>query len=303
MIQKPPPSERAAITSPFGASARWVQGLSTATLRAMYQAKCGADVQPFFGAIQEIDLYECSATGMRFWRPATIAGPEALYQLLSASWPDYYKTDRWEYARARAAIGQGKRVLEVGCGRGYFLRSLEAGGHTGVGLELNSAAIANKVTAFDVRQQLVEDAAAAEPESFDVVCSFQVLEHVVDPAGFIRSCVALVRPGGLLLLSTPNNDFALNREMGDAFDLPPHHINHFTPTTFRNIADHLGLELVAVPAKSVRVWRRPAPVDHSGPPLRRILQRSADLALRLAAGTTRAPGHTILAILRVPAAR
>jgi SAM-dependent methyltransferase len=150
-----------------------------------------------------------------------------------------------------------------------------------------------------VRPQFVEDAAAAEPGSFDVVCSYQVLEHVVDAAAFIRSCAALVRDGGLLLLSTPNNEFALNRAMGDAFDLPPHHMNHFTPGTFRNIADHLGLELVDVRAQTTRVFRRARPGRGTGALVPRVLRRSAGLALRLLSGTRMAPGHTILAVYRV----
>jgi SAM-dependent methyltransferase len=268
----------------------------------MYRKKCGIDVGRFFGEVRELDLYECTATGMRFWRPGQVAGPEEFYRLCSEAWPNYYRSERWEYEPARRAIGSGRRVLEVGCGRGFFLRSLAARGNAVKGLELNADAISSKVTEGEVRRQLVEDLAAAEPASFDVVCSFQVLEHVVDPAGFIRACMALVRPAGLLLFSTPNNEFELHRTMGDAFDLPPHHLNHFTPATLRRIGERLGLSEIDVLTQTTRVPVRALPRAPAASPVTRLVRSAANAALRLAAGTREAPGHTLLAIYRVAAA-
>lgn len=289
--------------SPFGGSAHPVARISTALVCDMYREKCGIDVRRFFGEVRELELYECAATGMRFWRPGQVAGPEDFYRLCSGAWPNYYRSERWEYEPARRAIGSGRRVLEVGCGRGFFLRSLAARGNLVQGLELNAEAIASKVTEGEVRRQLVEDVAAAEPASFDVVCSFQVLEHVVDPAGFIRACMTLVRPGGLLLFSTPNNEFELHRSMGDAFDLPPHHLNQFTPATLRRIGERLGLVEVEVLTQTTRVPARALPRDPLASAAIRMARSAANAVLRLAGGTREAPGHTLLAIYRVaPAA-
>lgn len=274
-------------SSPFGAPAQRVMSVPVALLCDMYRRKCGVDVRPSFGDLDEVALFECDATGMRFWRPASVAGDEAFYRRLSAAWPNYYQTHRWEYPQARAALGADKRVVEVGCGRGYFLRSLEEAGHTAVGLELNGEAIARKVTRFEVRQQMIDALAADEPASFDAACSFQVLEHVVDPAALMRACVRAVRPGGLLLLSTPNYDYPIHRERRDPFDMPPHHLNHFTPTVFERIAARLGLELVGVTVQ---------PLKESLP--RRLLRRVWGGSP--AHGSQ--PGHTLLATLRTPPA-
>ena len=139
--------------SPFGGAATHVRSLDVETLRSMYIAKCNYDPSRHFDGLQEIDLYECQKTGMRFWRPSRVAGDEEFYESVNKLWPNYYNTERWEYEGARKAIGKGlSRVLEVGCGGGYFLKSIETMVHNAAGLELNSKAIDKKVTIFPVIQ-------------------------------------------------------------------------------------------------------------------------------------------------------
>lgn len=233
---------------PFGEPGIKVRSMAVDKICEMYQQKCGYDAGRHFKSLTRIDLYECTATGMRYWRPYWIAGDEKFYQEISSLYPHYYyRTDRWEYPHARKALSRKKaKVLEVGCGKGYFLRSLESTQHHGVGIELNKDAVANKVTKFPIYSQSLESYAEIYHEEFTAFCSFQVLEHVVDPAAFIKDAMTLLQPGGLLILSTPNYEFPLHKNAGDAFDLPPHHINHFTKSVFRKIADLFRLKLVSV---------------------------------------------------------
>jgi 2-polyprenyl-3-methyl-5-hydroxy-6-metoxy-1,4-benzoquinol methylase len=287
--------------APFGVTGRLVRLLPSEQLVEMYQRKCGMDVARHFVGIEALALYECGRTGMKYWRPGSVAGDARFYDELSRLWPDYYQTDRWEYEPARAAIGSSvKRVLEVGCGRGYFLRSLETVGHSGLGLELNHQAIVDKVTNLEVRAQDLQSLASTEPESFDVACSFQVLEHVTDPEAFIRGCIRAVRPGGLIILSTPNNEFPLHAEGGDAFDLPPHHLNHFTASTYEQIADHLSLELVDTRTQVERHPRRSVWVDSSHGFLEGGIRQALNAALLATLGARETAGHTLLAVLRKP---
>jgi len=289
-------------TQPFGSQATLVKTFPVDRLAGMYVEKCGLDVRRHFSGLREISLYECPATGMRFWRPISIAGDRQFYEEISRLFANYYKTDRWEYSAARAAIDQpDARVLEVGCGQGYFLQSLEPLGHTAVGLELNDPAIVNKVTRFEVRRQLLEDVALTEPASFDAVCSFQVLEHVIDPRGFIEACVRVVRPGGKIILSTPNYEHPIHADCQDPFDMPPHHVNHFTAQTYARIADILGLELLTTdiqtdtaPRLQVRIHDRLSPVE-------RRLRVLLNSVLRATAGKKRTVGRNILAVLATPA--
>lgn len=232
--------------SPFGGSSRLVQELRTAHIAEMYRRKCGVDVSASFQGHEVIRLYECSLTGYRFWRPAEVAGDEAFYRALSQSWSTYYRTERWEYAEARAALQGVSRVLEVGCGRGYFLKSLEGVVNEALGLELNRDAIAGKVTVFPVEPLLIEDLCSRGGPPYDAVCSFQVLEHIVEPGRFIEAALSCLSTGGLLVFSTPNHSYLPLLEQSDAFDLPPHHMGHFERSTFARIADIFNLDVVAL---------------------------------------------------------
>lgn len=212
----------------------------------MYARKCGIDIAPAFREITELGLYCCSRTGYRFWRPQCVAGDEAFYKAVSTAWPNYYRTDRWEYDLARKYLTDQTSVLEIGCGPGHFLKSIETTVPEGLGIEFNSEAIASKVTKFPVIRTPIESLAQARPGEFRVALAFQVLEHVIDPFSFIQSALACLKPGGLLILSTPNHDHAIFRNQEDAFDLPPHHIGHFDAPTYEAIASMLGVEVLEI---------------------------------------------------------
>ena len=90
---------------------------------------------------------------------------------------------------------EGKSALDVGCGAGLLAEPL--------------ARLGAKVTAVDAAPELIKVAkvhAAVEDirGTFDLVTSMEVIEHVADPQAFLNSLAALVAPGGLMILSTPN---------------------------------------------------------------------------------------------------
>lgn len=237
---------KTAVESPFGGKADLVQIIPCGDIIAMYRWKCSVDIGESFGTNSTAALYRCPKTQYLFWRPSNIAGGEAFYRTLNAAWPNYYRRKRWEYSMARTNLRGSSNVLEVGCGRGYFLRSIEGIIQSGFGLELNQEAIAQRVTTFPIASLLIEDIAKAEKSNFDAVCSFQVLEHLVDPASFLEAALACLRPRGKLILSVPNHDYVKYAKQNDAFDLPPRHMGHFSKTTFHKIANLYGLELKQV---------------------------------------------------------
>lgn len=218
----------------------------------MYRRKCGVDVGPAFGRSSEIALYRCRRTGYLFWRPEDIAGDEAFYIALSAAWANYYQTDRWEYARARRYLEGKNSALEIGCGRGYYLRSIEGIVPHALGIELNSDAIRDKVTKFPVMRASIDELAMARAGEFQVVHAFQVLEHIADPFRFLESALRCVADGGLVILSTPNHDYETFRRQQDAFDLPPHHMGHFDASIYESIAAVFGLEVVEIAAQQAQ---------------------------------------------------
>ncbi|MHC5018764.1 MAG: class I SAM-dependent methyltransferase, partial [Planctomycetota bacterium] len=137
-------------------------------------------------------------------------------------------------AMIRARIAPPARVLDVGCGFGFFLDAMRGAGYTPVGLEVGAPGLAEcRRLELDVRPSLLEEA-GLEPASFDVVTAFYVIEHVYDPAAFVRDCARLLRPGGLLLLRWPHSTplVRLTRGFTDLklYDLPSH-LQDFAPAT------------------------------------------------------------------------
>jgi 2-polyprenyl-3-methyl-5-hydroxy-6-metoxy-1,4-benzoquinol methylase len=110
------------------------------------------------------------------------------------------------HAKLLEAVGTGNRVLDVGCSSGYLARPLAERGNTIVGLELDPEA-ARAAEEF-CELVLVGDVETMdlplEPGSFDVVLGGDVIEHLRDPAATLARLRPLLRPGGRVVVSTPN---------------------------------------------------------------------------------------------------
>ena len=118
-------------------------------------------------------------------------------------------------------------MLEVGCGRGAFASLLKAQQPSVRyrGLEFNQAAVQAACAAgHDVVCRTLSDGAAQRPGHHDLVCHFQVLEHVPDPLAFTRDSVAARRPGGLLLVAVPAEDRFIGQQRDAWLNMPPHHL-------------------------------------------------------------------------------
>lgn len=111
--------------------------------------------------------------------------------------------------RGRAPL-QGLAVADIGCGGGLLAEPLTRLGASLTGVDPGADTIAaarrhakEQGLAIDYRVGQAEDL-AREGRQFDAVLALEVVEHVPDVAAFIATCAALVRPGGLLVLSTIN---------------------------------------------------------------------------------------------------
>ncbi|MBC8427202.1 MAG: class I SAM-dependent methyltransferase [Deltaproteobacteria bacterium] len=131
-------------------------------------------------------------------------------------------------------FGTGREVLDVGCGLGQFVDVANRSGWIAEGLELSREAVN-----FARRQGLAVrnmDFLSGEirPKSYDLVTLFEVIEHVPNPAEFLQRAGEVVRPGGLVYLTTPN--FAsLDRFVAgkDWKIIHPEHLTYFTPRTLK----------------------------------------------------------------------
>lgn len=129
---------------------------------------------------------------------------------------------RWDVVRRLLPPDAGC-VLEVGCGRGAVGARLAAGGLDYLGVEPDASSYATAVGRLAVigRGEVRHGTTAVlEPgRRFDLVCAFEVLEHLADDAGALAEWRELLRPGGWLLLSVPAH--------ARRFAAADEHVGHF----------------------------------------------------------------------------
>ncbi|MGY4710129.1 class I SAM-dependent methyltransferase [Mycolicibacterium sp. CBM1] len=108
--------------------------------------------------------------------------------------------------RRLSSLCAGRDVLEAGCGEGYGADLLASVATRVIAVDYDAATVAH-VRARYPRVQVVAGNLASLPlpdASVDVVVNFQVIEHLWDQPQFVTECFRVLRPGGLLLMSTPN---------------------------------------------------------------------------------------------------
>lgn len=108
--------------------------------------------------------------------------------------------------RRLSGVCAGRDVLEAGCGEGYGADLIADVARRVVAVDYDAATVAH-VRARYPRVQVVAANLASLPlpdTSVDVVVNFQVIEHLWDQPQFVTECLRVLRPGGLLLMSTPN---------------------------------------------------------------------------------------------------
>lgn len=155
---------------------------------------------------------------------------------------------------------QRGRLLDVGSGTGRFLAAMRDLGWDVVGVEPDpiAAQLARKFE-LEVQSSTLEEARLPN-DSFDAVTMNHVIEHVPDPIGTLTECKRVLRPGGLLVVVTPNGDGLGRRRFGPSWRgwEVPRHLFVFTPRTLRACATRAGLriELLRTSAKAGRfIWQ------------------------------------------------
>jgi 2-polyprenyl-3-methyl-5-hydroxy-6-metoxy-1,4-benzoquinol methylase len=148
--------------------------------------------------------------------------------------------------RALRPAGGAQRLFDFGCGAGGFLVEARAAGFAASGLELNRDLARHVATGHGIPVhcgEITDLPATTEP--FDVVTSFQVFEHLLDPRGTLRQLTAHLAPRGLLFIEVPNlHDVRERLHRGRTMD--DSHLFYFHPRSLGRLLDTAGLRVVEV---------------------------------------------------------
>jgi 2-polyprenyl-6-hydroxyphenyl methylase/3-demethylubiquinone-9 3-methyltransferase len=106
---------------------------------------------------------------------------------------------------------EGLRLLDIGCGGGLLCEPMTRLGFQVTGVDASARNIATASThaaeqglSIDYRASTAEALLAAGEAPFDVILNMEVIEHVADPASYLRDCARLLKPGGLMIVATLN---------------------------------------------------------------------------------------------------
>jgi len=162
------------------------------------------DVQPSIrvgGSVVADEVARFDALAAQWWNPSGPMRPLHEMNPLRVGWID---------RRIRARRGGPVRLLDIGCGAGLAAEALAGLGHDVLGLDAAADAIAaanahaaGQDMSLSYRVGAAEDL-AAEGARFPVITALEVIEHVADPAEFLRLLAQLIEPSGLLFISTLN---------------------------------------------------------------------------------------------------
>jgi len=138
-------------------------------------------------------------------------------------------------------------LLDIGCGEGFFLFNASKAGYVTKGVELSrdAARYARKEFGMDVEAKPLEELQLVE-NHFDVVTLWVVLEHVPYPLPLLKEVHRMLKPGGLLAVSTPNVGSMLAKILGKRWwEIRRVHINQFTTKTLMDILSNAEFKNVS----------------------------------------------------------
>jgi SAM-dependent methyltransferase len=246
---------------------------------------------PAYAAPGRFDVYDCGGCDTRFaWPMATSATLYEQIYRVAALLPGYDRYERLrlmlpDSAEPLALLAGGEdvywgvrealqpllssasrpRVLEIGSGMGYLTYALHRQGCDVVGIDHSVEAVQRATSTFGplYRVAPAESLSSAGLGLFNAVISTEVIEHLQDPVGFVKDAAALLAPGGLLILTTPNRDL-YPRDLAWHTDPAPVHLWWFSKTSLRRIAWACRLQPTFIDFSAFR-GRRRAPSVASKP--------------------------------------
>ena len=195
-------------------------------------------------------IVRCDTCGLV--RSDPMADPAILARLYSESTFDYsdeVMNLRSTYGRYLAKLGRKTSLLEIGCGNGFFLEeAMEQGYAMVLGVEPSADSIAKAKP--NIRSLITRDVMHSglyQSEQFDVVCMFQVFDHIPDPNALLVECHRILKPGGVVLCITHNIEAVSSRilkQRSPIIDIE--HTYLFSPSTISRVFSANGFKVMGV---------------------------------------------------------
>lgn len=149
------------------------------------------------------------------------------------------------------------KLLDVGCGIGYFLLEAKKRNWVVYGTEYTDKAVEICNNLGINMQKGVLDPSNYQPGSFDIITSFEVIEHINNPQREIDHFKQLLREGGLVYITTPNWNSLLRYRFKSAYNVItyPEHLSYYTKSTITKLFKSNGFKKENVQTTGVSITR------------------------------------------------
>lgn len=212
------------------------------------------------------DLVKCRACGLVYVNPRPAAGsigefypdnyyprPAGAVEIDSSVKNELRKISQTRYRMFERFKTRG-RALEIGCGDGYFLDFLRDKGWQVSGVEMSALAAryGQKSLGLEIFNGKFDDY-FGQAGAFDVICLYEVLEHLHDPTAALKKMKGLLKDDGLIIFSVPNYNSLMRPVYGASWYFldVPRHLYQFTARSLRQMAEKCGLTPLVLESSSV----------------------------------------------------
>jgi len=201
----------------------------------------------------KFSLYECSKCQIQFWLPLKNPGNEWYeesggYKIRNIIKPKIYRGYHKKFLETHKDFPKNTKVLDLGCGTGEFINELKERGCLVWGVDFDRGAIKTAKEYFKLENIFAmnfEDFFKKEnlPE-FDIICFFEIIEHLDNPLAFIRSVKDLLKTNGKFFLSTPYRERMLPNL--NNWDFPPNHLTRWNEKALANLFRVYNFEITDI---------------------------------------------------------
>ena len=192
--------------------------------------------------------YIPKVSGLQFYYPFSSIGDEKFYEKISQNYKGYYSLWKWEHQKVFEYIKKEAKILEIGCGKGFFLEKLKEKQVEATGLDFNPNAITyGKQNNINIINETIEQHAINNENKYDVVCAFQLLEHINEANTFLEQTIKTLKKGGILAIGVPNNDsYIFRADSYHTLNTPPHHMLLWNRQSLVYLAEIFDMSVVEI---------------------------------------------------------
>ena len=212
---------------------------------------CSSKNYRFLGIKNHFNVVRCNICSLTYIRPLpSKRSLEKLYEKFDYSnalvAEKVIRKDALESLIKIERFTRMRSLIDIGCGRGYFLDEARKRKWIVFGIDYSNEVIGYASKDLYLPVERADIFSFKSKRKFDVVTLNQVIEHVTQPNLLIEQCNKLLNPGGLLYIATPNISSLLAKLKKLDFDylMPPEHIGYYNYETLSRLLNDNGFTVL-----------------------------------------------------------